>query len=66
MAEDVKPWARAMISAFLAAQPEPDRSRLWVRVNPLDGPHALADLAAVLPARRTSSSWTWRMPWPKT
>ena len=51
VAEDVKPWARAMISAFLAAQPEPDRSRLWVRVNPLDGPHALADLAAVLPAR---------------
>jgi len=51
VAEDVKPRARAMISAFLAAQPEPDRSRLWVRVNPLDGPHALADLAAVLPAR---------------
>jgi len=51
VAEDVKPWARAMISAFLAAQPEPDRSRLWLRVNPLDGPHALADLAAVLPAR---------------
>ena len=51
VAVDVKPRARAMISAFLAAQPEPDRSRLWVRVNPLDGPHALADLAAVLPAR---------------
>jgi citrate lyase subunit beta/citryl-CoA lyase len=39
-----------MISAFLMAQPEADRSRLWVRVNPLDGPHALADLAAVIPA----------------
>jgi citrate lyase subunit beta/citryl-CoA lyase len=46
-----KPKARAMISAFLTAQPEEERSRLWVRINPLDGPHALADLAAVIPAR---------------
>ena len=50
VAEDGKPRSRAMISAFLMAQPEADRSRLWVRVNPLDGPHALADLAAVIPA----------------
>ncbi|MDT3442187.1 MULTISPECIES: CoA ester lyase [unclassified Pseudofrankia] len=49
--EDEKPRSRAMISAFLAARPKEDRSRLWVRVNPLDGPHALADLAAVIPAR---------------
>jgi citrate lyase subunit beta/citryl-CoA lyase len=49
--EDAKPKARAMISAFLEAQPPPARRRLWVRVNPLDGPHALADLAAVIPAR---------------
>ena len=49
--EDGKPKARAMVSAFLAAQPEEARSRLWVRVNPLDGPHTLADLAAVIPAR---------------
>jgi citrate lyase subunit beta/citryl-CoA lyase len=49
--EDGKPKSRAMISAFLADQPEEDRSRLWVRVNPLDGPHALADLAAVIPAQ---------------
>jgi citrate lyase subunit beta/citryl-CoA lyase len=49
--EDAKPKARAMISAFLEAQPRPARRRLWVRVNPLDGPHALADLAAVIPAR---------------
>jgi citrate lyase subunit beta / citryl-CoA lyase len=47
--EDAKPKARAMISAFLEAQP-PARRRLWVRINPLDGPHALADLAAVIPA----------------
>ena len=49
--EDGKPRSRAMISAFLAAQPEEARSRLWVRVNPLDGPHTLADLAAVIPSR---------------
>ncbi|MFC1437734.1 CoA ester lyase [Streptacidiphilus sp. N1-10] len=49
--EDGKPKARAMIAAFLAGQPPADRSRLWVRVNPLDGPHTLADLAAVIPAR---------------
>ena len=45
-----KPKARTMVRAFLDAQPE-DRSRLWIRINPLDGPHALADLAAVLPGR---------------
>jgi citrate lyase subunit beta/citryl-CoA lyase len=49
--EDEKPKARALISEFLTAQPKEDRGRLWVRVNPLDGPHTLADLAAVLPAR---------------
>jgi citrate lyase subunit beta/citryl-CoA lyase len=50
VAEGEKPKARRQISAFLAAQP-PDRSRLWVRINPLQGPHALADLAAVMPGR---------------
>jgi citrate lyase subunit beta/citryl-CoA lyase len=49
--EDGKPGSRAMVSAFLSDQPKEDRSRLWVRVNPLDGPHTLADLAAVIPAR---------------
>ena len=49
--EDAKPKARAMISAFLEARPPAARRRLWVRINPLDGPHALADLAAVIPAR---------------
>lgn len=48
--EDAKPKARAMISAFLEAQQPPARRRLWVRINPLDGPRALADLAAVIPA----------------
>jgi citrate lyase subunit beta / citryl-CoA lyase len=49
--EDGKPAARALVSAFLAARPEAERGRLWVRINPLDGTHALADLAAVIPAR---------------
>lgn len=48
---DRKPGARAMVSDFLRSQPEPDRERLWVRINPLDSSHALADLAAVIPAR---------------
>jgi citrate lyase subunit beta/citryl-CoA lyase len=50
VAESEKPAARARTSAFLAAQPA-DRSRLWVRINPLQGPHALADLAAIVPSR---------------
>ncbi|MEO9131609.1 MAG: CoA ester lyase [Sphingomonas sp.] len=50
VAPEEKPRARNMVRAFLDAQPE-DRSRLWIRINPLDGPHALADLAAVMPGR---------------
>ena len=50
VAESEKPKARKMVSAFLAANPQ-DRARLWVRINPLQGPHALADLAAVAPSR---------------
>jgi citrate lyase subunit beta/citryl-CoA lyase len=45
-----KPLARQMVHDFLKAntlRPE----RLWVRVNPLDGPHTLADLAAIMPGR---------------
>lgn len=50
VAEEGKPRARALVSGLLNAQPE-DRARLWVRINPLQGPHALADLAAVMPGR---------------
>lgn len=50
VAPEAKPKARAMVSAFLQAQTE-DRSRLWVRINPLQGPYALSDLAAVVSAR---------------
>ena len=49
--EDAKPAARTMVAEFLAARPAGELHRLWVRINPLDGPHALADLAAVIPAR---------------
>lgn len=45
-----KPKARAMVKALLQAPPR-DRARLWVRINPVQGPHALADLAAVMPAQ---------------
>ena len=44
-----KPKAREMVTAFIKAQPD-HRDRLWVRINPLQGPHALADLVAVTSA----------------
>lgn len=50
VAPEAKPAARRIVHDFLSRQPE-DRSRLWVRINPLDGPHTLADLAAVMPGR---------------
>ncbi|MWA02502.1 CoA ester lyase [Actinomadura sp. LD22] len=51
VAEERKPSARTMVADFLRSRPDGGRDRLWVRINPLDGPHALADLAAVMPAR---------------
>ena len=50
VAPDNKPTARRMICDFLDGYAG-DRSRLFVRVNPLDGPHTLDDLASVMPAR---------------
>jgi citrate lyase subunit beta/citryl-CoA lyase len=50
VAEGEKPKARSMVTAFLKAHPR-ERARLWVRINPLQGPHALADLAAVVQGR---------------
>jgi citrate lyase subunit beta / citryl-CoA lyase len=47
VAEGEKPKARSMVTAFLKAHPH-ERARLWVRINPLQGPHALADLVAVV------------------
>lgn len=51
VAESAKPTAREAIRAFLLATGEAERARLWVRVNPLDGDHTRADLAAIMPAR---------------
>ncbi|QDK33867.1 HpcH/HpaI aldolase/citrate lyase family protein [Sphingomonas sp. IC081] len=50
VATDAKAAARVMVHDFIKANPD-QRGRLWVRVNPLDGPHTLADLVAVMPAR---------------
>jgi citrate lyase subunit beta / citryl-CoA lyase len=47
--EGEKPKARTMVAEFLKANTQ-HRARLWVRINPIQGPHALADLAAVMPA----------------
>jgi citrate lyase subunit beta/citryl-CoA lyase len=49
VAEAEKPKARSMVATFLTANAKA-RERLWVRINPIQGPHALADLAAVMPA----------------
>ena len=49
VADAEKPRARGLIADFLMAHAQ-GRDRLWVRVNPLDGPHTLADLAAIMPA----------------
>ncbi|WP_380780910.1 HpcH/HpaI aldolase/citrate lyase family protein [Sphingomonas sp. R86520] len=43
-----KPLARRIVHDFVKDNPE--RVRIWVRVNPLDGPYTLPDLAAVMPA----------------
>lgn len=50
VAEEQKAHARLRIGEFLAAHAA-DRAGFWVRINPLQGPHALADLAAVLRGR---------------
>lgn len=49
VATESKPLARRMVHDFLVAHPGA-RERLWVRVNPLDGPHTLDDLVAIMPA----------------
>ncbi len=45
-----KPLARAMIHDFLRDR-STGRERIWVRINPLDRPYALSDLAAIVPAQ---------------
>jgi citrate lyase subunit beta/citryl-CoA lyase len=50
VSEGEKPKARSMVSAFLAAHAN-ERQRLWVRINPIQGPHGLADLVAIVGSR---------------
>ena len=45
-----KPLARNMVHDFLKENAA-IRERLWVRINPFDGPHSLADLVAIMPAQ---------------
>ncbi len=49
VANDRQAIAREMVCAFLKANPDRSRQRLWVRINPLDTELALPDLAAVMP-----------------
>ena len=51
VAPSQKAQARELVPAYMAERPRGTRStELWVRINPLDGEHALADLAAVVAA----------------
>ncbi|MBW8783942.1 MAG: CoA ester lyase [Novosphingobium sp.] len=50
VAPESKAATRPIVHDFIAAHPE-QCARLWVRINPFDGPHTLADLAAIMPAR---------------
>ncbi len=50
VAEARKPEARRLVADLLHARPLPRARAVFVRINPLSGPHALADLAAVVPA----------------
>jgi len=43
--------ARVMVAEFLRAHSDRSQQQLWVRINPLQTPEALADLVAVMPAR---------------
>lgn len=49
--EAEKPAARKLVLAQLDKIAPEARSRVWVRINPLQGPHALTDLAAVMPGK---------------
>lgn len=49
VAPENKAATRPMVHDFIKAHPE-QRHRLWVRINPFDGPYTLLDLASVMPA----------------
>jgi citrate lyase subunit beta/citryl-CoA lyase len=48
--EAEKPKARDMVVAFMKANAAA-RDRMWVRINPIQTPYAIDDLAAVMPAK---------------
>ncbi len=51
VAPERKPAARELVAAHLAARPRAGRkSKLFVRINPLETEHALADLKAIVAA----------------
>lgn len=50
VAPSEKPKARTMVREFLQSQAG-GHERLWVRINPLDGPYAVDDLAAIMPGK---------------
>lgn len=50
VAPDAKPRAREEVARFLS-RPRDTAAQLFVRINPIDGPLATDDLAAILPAR---------------
>jgi citrate lyase subunit beta/citryl-CoA lyase len=49
IAPEAKVATRQTVHDFIKANPG-QRERLWVRINPFDGPYTLGDLAAVMPA----------------
>jgi citrate lyase subunit beta/citryl-CoA lyase len=51
VSDDRQEIAREMTCDFLKANPDRSRQQLWVRINPLDSPLSLPDLAAVMPGR---------------
>jgi citrate lyase subunit beta/citryl-CoA lyase len=42
------PGARALVREYLVSRPDRSRQQLWARINPVDSPHALPDLAAIV------------------
>jgi citrate lyase subunit beta/citryl-CoA lyase len=49
VSDDRQQIARDMVCAYLKANPDRSRQKLWVRINPLDTDLSLPDLAAVMP-----------------
>lgn len=48
VADDRQEIARKIVASYLKANPDRSRQQLWVRINPLDNPLSLPDLASVM------------------